>query len=671
MAFFPKKNTSLSYRNIFNTRKFNTLNKINLNSNSPNFQQINQNYYNQIITNSNLPIQKVQKKTLTRNNSNFVVPISYSNKIMGYNLNNPNNIYQNQPQITNIYQAQNMHQNLNYQIPVNNIYTTINSNIIIDEDFLREKPFYNRPSELLPSIRNKGMPKKTYNASIIPNHYLFPRKRNQNPPSNNNPPQPPQPPKPPKPPVNKEEMKKKLDKKITKDAEDMLNRQDEMRNKNNERIKTQNQQIKKQEETDKEKNNKLNQILEDMCIYGNTAKERIIEEKQKNPEKFIPTNIALKKGKEDPELFALGLIASVLEKNEIETAIVNDDYIKKEKEKEKDNIKAINKEETQKQIEKERQEENEAMTSLQFLTNGWIGKKKYDLSFDFDDNRVNEILFDPIEYNNFKKKLIDKICKDYNVPKDKIIVTFPQMGSLRVQVIFQSDEFNDLNPDEFKEKFKNDKDFEELRKIKEVQTGVIMSGCKLSKAQLDIRGNRIEWPKNEKRGGEKYNAPEGWIGIGLKVFDKYENDQWIDMQNQKGEWVVAYHGVGNLANPKDVVGIPASIYQQGFKIGKRQAHKDCDDYFHPGQKVGEGIYCTPRIDIAEQYAGNSEFNGVEYKTVIMCRVNPKARRHCYKCEESRINKYWVVNGTPDEIRPYRILYKCDELMTKLKKTQKI
>ena len=165
-------------------------------------------------------------------------------------------------------------------------------------------------------------------------------------------------------------MKKKLDKKITKDAEDMLKRQDEMRNKNNERIKTQNQQIKRQEEIDKEKNNKLNQILEDMCIYGNTAKERIIEEKQKNPEKFIPTNIALKKGKEDPELFALGLIASVLEKNEIETAIVNDDYIKKEKEKEKDNIKAINKEETQKQIEKKIQEENEAMTSLQFLTNG-------------------------------------------------------------------------------------------------------------------------------------------------------------------------------------------------------------------------------------------------------------------------------------------------------------
>ena len=31
------------------------------------------------------------------------------------------------------------------------------------------------------------------------------------------------------------------------------------------------------------------------------------------------------------------------------------------------------------------------------------------------------------------------------------------------------------------------------------------------------------------------------------------------------------------------------------------------------------------------------------------------------------NQYWVVNGTPDEIRPYRILYKCDVWMNQIKK----
>ena len=133
----------------------------------------------------------------------------------------------------------------------------------------------------------------------------------------------------------------------------------------------------------------------------------------------------------------------------------------------------------------------------------------------------------------------------------------------------------------------------------------------------------------------------------------------VDMQNKEGEWVVAYHGVGR--HSEDVNKLPGKIFKEGFKKGANQEHKDCEDYFHPGQKVGEGVYCTPRIDIAESYSGHSEFNGKKYKTVIMTRVNPKARRHCINCETSRVNIYWVVNGTSDEIRPYRILYKRDLL----------
>ena len=38
-----------------------------------------------------------------------------------------------------------------------------------------------------------------------------------------------------------------------------------------------------------------------------------------------------------------------------------------------------------------------------------------------------------------------KLSRDYNIPIDKIIITYPQKGSFMVQLIFQSDEFNDLN----------------------------------------------------------------------------------------------------------------------------------------------------------------------------------------------------------------------------------
>ena len=71
-------------------------------------------------------------------------------------------------------------------------------------------------------------------------------------------------------------------------------------------------------------------------------------------------------------------------------------------------------------------------------------------------------------------------------------------------------------------------------------------------------------------------------------------------------------------------------------------------------KVGRGVYCFPRIKVAEQYAGISEINGIKYKTVIMNRVKPNAIRQC-DCYDK--DYYWIIDGTPDEIRPYRILYK--------------
>ena len=86
-------------------------------------------------------------------------------------------------------------------------------------------------------------------------------------------------------------------------------------------------------------------------------------------------------------------------------------------------------------------------------------------------------------------------------------------------------------------------------------------------------------------------------------------------------------------------------------------NKDDEDALHPCQKCWEGVYVTPYIQVAEEYAGTANVNGVNYKIVIMVRVNPSARRHCVDHEESKKFKYWVVNATIDEIRPYRILYK--------------
>ena len=176
--------------------------------------------------------------------------------------------------------------------------------------------------------------------------------------------------------------------------------------------------------------------------------------------------------------------------------------------------------------------------------------------------------------NDLKKKL----SKDYNIPMEEIIVTYPKKGSFNVQVIFQSDEFNNLDLGEFKRKFQNDKEFKELNNLKEIHADVIMGACKLSKNQLDPRGNRSDgWGVGEKRGNKDYFPPIGWTGIGLKVMDKYENNKWIGMNNSPDEWCVAYHGVGGSQGSDDVKKVTGLIYKGNFKEGKNQVHKDCDD----------------------------------------------------------------------------------------------
>ena len=383
-----------------------------------------------------------------------------------------------------------------------------------------------------------------------------------------------------------------------------------------------------EEMTEQQVKKKVNDVLEDMCIYGEINKKEIIKEKEKHPEKFIETSEALKLENEDNGLFALGLLSKNLEDLGIKTAIERDEN-----------------QDTQ----------DMDSTGLQFITNGMIYKKKYDLHFELGEKRNEEILNNKEEFEKFKENLKLKLSKDYNIPPDEIIVTFPQKGSLHVQVIFQSIDFNNLDKVEFINKFKNDPEFKELSNLKDIHEDIIMGAAKISLKNLDIRGNRIkDWGVGEKRGGIDYNPPLGWIGIGLKVCDNYDNgdNTWIGMNNSPGEWCVAYHGVGRGKTSDEVKKITGLIYKTTFKEGWAQAHENCWDQKHSGKRVGKGVYCTPNIDTAaDLYAGKSNINGTDYKTVLMVRVKPSAIRHC-SCAD-----YWVVNGTTDEIRPYRILYK--------------
>ncbi len=388
-------------------------------------------------------------------------------------------------------------------------------------------------------------------------------------------------------------------------------------------------------------NEKNNNPFKQMLINDKSKKNQIIKDKKENPKKYILTSEALKKESKEQDLFVLGLLSKNLENLGIETAIEKNENPK---------------------------QQNTDFSWFQYLINRMYNKKKYILDFELGEQRNKELLNNKIEYEKFEEKLKSKLSKDFKIPKEKIIVdaTLPQKGRFRVQVIFQSEEFNNLNIKQFLGKFKSDSDFEELKNLKEIHEDVIMGIIKLSKNQLDPKGNRSDgWGIGEKRGGKDYDPPIGWKGIGLNVKGKYDNgnDEWIGMTNSPGEWCVAYHGVGrgqSSYNVKDVTG--KIIKSKEFRPGAGQVHKNCPDENHPGKIVGEGVYCTPHIKTAEYYSGISDIYGKSYKTVLMVRVKPDALRHCNKCLDSRTNNYLVVNGTNDELRPYRILYKkCKEI----------
>ena len=415
--------------------------------------------------------------------------------------------------------------------------------------------------------------------------------------------------------------KKYEEERLKKLKQELLQRQKEMR----EESKLNNININDEKKT----NEKINTFLEDMLIYGNIVEKEVKKEKEEHPEKFIETNEALNLEQEDPDLFALGLLSKNLENEGLETVIEREDQI---------------------------DEDEAGITSLQFLTSGLYKKKRYDLHFDMGEERNEELLMDKKEYEKFKYNLKLKLSKDYNVPIDKIIVTFPQKGSFRVQVIFQSDDFNNLDEQQFLNKFQNDQEFSELKNLKEIHTDSICTICKLSKKWLDKRGNRVTgWGVNEKRGNMPYSPPIGWIGIGLNVMDKYDmgNNTWLGHDGSIGEWCVAYHGVGRFKDSDNIKNIIGSIYNTSFKSGPNQVHANHEDMFHKGKKVGGGVYCTPLIKTAMDYAGKVIIKNKKYYAALMVRVKPNAIRSCKDQSD-----YWVVNGTTDEIRPYRILYKA-------------
>ncbi|CAB5183209.1 unnamed protein product [Rhizophagus irregularis] len=146
------------------------------------------------------------------------------------------------------------------------------------------------------------------------------------------------------------------------------------------------------------------------------------------------------------------------------------------------------------------------------------------------------------------------------------------------------------------------------------------------------------------RGNVEYKRPCGWNRIALSVLNKYEDNNWLGVKNRRcltssvqNEWPVSYHGTAKL-NCR-------SIAEDGYLLskGKRFA-------------FGYGIYSTPDINIAYQYATKFTYEGENYRIVLQNRVNPN---NLIKIPIKKVGEIWI-SPNEEDVRPYGICIKKDD-----------
>ena len=400
----------------------------------------------------------------------------------------------------------------------------------------------------------------------------------------------------------------------------------------------------------------LNSLLKDMDIFGEITKKKIEQERVSNPSKFISVDEAMSFNNQNNMNMNMGMNNMNMGMNSMNMGMNNspkNDYFVLSILK-----LALESEGCTCEIERgdpQLDEEKEFYTAIQFIVNGMYKFKKYILEFDFGEEKNNIMLNDLLAQTNFNNLLVKNLKDLLNLTVKDIVISNPRKGSYKVTAIIKKSNFNELTDVQLLNQLKQNPDYVGLIKVEKT---ILLNGCKLNLKMLDSRGDRYSgWGVNEMRGGRPYNPPLGWTGYGIRVLDRYDggNNTWLDFNNYPGEWSVAYHGMGTSLSGQinlNQVDNFNNMMNNMMNTVLRQQFKNDNDKYHSGKTVGEGIYMTQYPKIMEQFSSVYTCQGRKYKIGIMCRVMPDKIRCPMNSDD-----FWVINGTDNEVRPYRILIK--------------
>ena len=186
--------------------------------------------------------------------------------------------------------------------------------------------------------------------------------------------------------------------------------------------------------------------------------------------------------------------------------------------------------------------------------------------------------------------------------------------------------------------------------LKSIKYELLIKEYNIKEVCFDNSGNFLN-PNSRKgkfRGKDIYDPPYNWMGIGLKVSGKLENDNWLEDISYNSEWTVAYRGISSK-NPNFIKKVLKDfIESQDLKSAVTIFKKKLNDKRHWGT-IERGIYMTPNIKVAEKYTQYISLNNKKYKVLLMAKVKIN------EIKEPKGSKFWILDNK--DIRIYRVLFK--------------
>ena len=271
-------------------------------------------------------------------------------------------------------------------------------------------------------------------------------------------------------------------------------------------------------------------------------------------------------------------------------------------------------------------------------------QEKYELHFDFGEELNKKILSNDYDQISFIENLIKDLSDVLKINKNRLILTNVHHGSVAIDLVII-----DQTKEEQRLVYIN---INRLN-IKKIVRKKIFDVLLLNSDILDPRFDRNkQWGINEKRGGENYLPPlRNWNGYGLNVINKYDNGNniWLDYHNLEGEYSIGYLGISNLKDEIENIVYLEEDSQNIINLINEPVPDKFDENSIQNFKKGNRVCVFQDPKIAEKNAGYIEINGYLITIMFMIRINPYEKKNYNGC--------WILDSSPKNIRPYRILIK--------------